>query len=50
MNDSARSPTSIGTIPAVTVKLPADVRVADLAALAARAGYRIRWIRRGRTV
>lgn len=40
------SPREIGRIPAVIVKFPREFRVADLAALVARAGFRIRWIRR----
>ena len=48
MTAAPRFPTSIGRIPAITVKFPRDFRVADLAALVARWGYRIRWIRRGK--
>jgi hypothetical protein len=44
-----RFPTStIGRIPAIIVKFPREFRVSDLAALVARAGFRIRWIRRGK--
>lgn len=41
---------TIGTLPTVviTVKFPRELRVADLAAMAARAGFRVRWIRRGK--
>jgi hypothetical protein len=38
----------IGALPAITVKFPADFPVRLLAALAARWGYRVKWIRRGR--
>lgn len=38
---------TIGRIPAVSVKIPSDFPVMFFAALMARAGYRIRWIRRG---
>jgi hypothetical protein len=39
---------TIGRLPAVTVRFPRELRIADLAALVARMGYRLRWIRRGK--
>lgn len=42
------SPHAIGSIPAITVKFPQEFPLALLAALMARAGFRIRWIRRGK--
>lgn len=50
MNDPPIPTATIGRIwpLTVTVKFPRDFRVADLAALVARAGYRIRWIQRGK--
>lgn len=39
---------SIGRLPAVTVEFPREMRLADFAAMAAKAGYLVRWIRRGR--
>lgn len=36
--------------PVVIVKFPAELPVAVLAAVLARAGYGIRWIRRGKVV
>jgi hypothetical protein len=38
----------IGRVPAVIVKIPSDFPVMFFAALMARAGYRLRWIRRGK--
>jgi hypothetical protein len=43
-----RPENTIGSIPPIIVTFPREFPLALLAALVARAGYRIRWIRRGK--
>lgn len=40
---------TIGTLPAITVQFPREFPVVLLAALMAKAGYQIKWIRRGKS-
>lgn len=48
MIDPHISPREIGRIPALTMKIPSHLPVRLFAALMARAGFRVRWIRRGK--
>lgn len=45
-----QSEAAIGSLPAITVKFPPDLPLAVFAAMATRAGFKLRWIRRGRSV